>query len=204
VSLLDQVKAAVQQVQGNEELNALRFRHEAIWSDGTSARFSVQDPTKGKDVRAASTDPEAASLRVLRIHPADTSPAVGSHTLWETGTLYLGPRADASDFTGQATTACRMVDARYYPQVATTSSGTTLILRIEAASGRAVTAGAGQADVQALSLASHKGFIPPGIVLNQGEGLTLSTGEQFRVLDPIERAVLGDTVGLSREGTGVW
>ena len=182
----------------------LLYRHTATWSDGTTCRFSVQDPNNGKNVRAIVTGPEQASLRILRVHHDDAKPVLAATTPWESGTLLRGHESDVSDFTGQASFSCRQVDGRYYPVSASTGNGAAIQLRIEAASGVAERAGAGAMDVAVVTLVSHIGHVPPGIHLQQGDEITTSLNEKFRVMDPITRDVLGDKVGLSREGTGVW
>jgi hypothetical protein len=83
-------------------------------------------------------------------------------------------------------------------------NGSTIQLRIEALNGPAEQAGSGAMDVAVVNLASHRGHLPPNLHLNQGDDITTTQGEKFRVMDPIQRDPLGDTVGLSREGTGVW
>ncbi|WP_407572134.1 hypothetical protein [Deinococcus altitudinis] len=199
---LDQYRALAQsQLKANADL---LYRHTATWSDGTTCRFSVQDPNKGNDVRTAAINPDVASLRVLKIHPDDSAPEVSASTPWEGGTLTRGANSDTSDFTGQAAYACRLADGRYYPQTATAAGMAVFNLRIEAQAGQALQAGSGAMDVQAITTNSHRGYLPPGVRLDQGDDLTTDQGERFRVLDPIRRDVLGDTVGLSREGTGVW
>ena len=200
MSLLSQVQAAVQKVQGNSDLNELRFRHTATWSDGTSCRFSVErlDPLK------LAREPMTASLLKVRVHVLDTKPAPGSTALYEGYTLSLGQWSDPSDFTGQSFSVARVIDARVYPQAASVSTGTSVRLRIEAMNGSAVQAGSGAMDVAAVGTTSHRGRLPPGTRLNQGDALTTDQGERFRVMDPIQRDILGDTVGLSREGTGLW
>jgi len=99
------------------------YRHEATWSDGTSARFSVQDPTKGKDVRSYALSPDSASLRVVRFHPEDPVPAEGAQTPWETGLLIRAQKSDTSDFTGTASYAGRLLDERTVPQLVSTEQG---------------------------------------------------------------------------------
>jgi len=111
VSLLDQVKAAVQQVQGNEELNALRFRHEATWSDGTNCRFSVQDPNKVDSTlnRSLRSRPDAPDVRVIKL-PFDAARAgLAASILWEDGVLFIEHYAQTGDFTGTAPGICRLV-----------------------------------------------------------------------------------------------
>lgn len=200
MSLLGKVQAAVQKVQGNDDLNELRFRHSATWSDATVCRFSVErlDPLK------LAKEPMTASLLKIRVHLADPKPAPGSTVIYQGFTLSLGQWSDPSDFTGESSSVARVIDQRVYPQTASVATGGTVRLRIEAMNGSAVQAGSGVMDVAAVGMTSHRGHLPPGTRLEQGDALTTDQGERFRVMDPIQRDILGDTVGLSREGTGLW
>ena len=85
-----------------------------------------------------------------------------------------------------------------------TVNGQAIRFRIEAGGGAAIQAGSGPMDVAAVSQSSHRAYLTPGVHLIQGDLLTTSNGDRFRVLDPIQQDALGDTVSLSREGTGLW
>jgi hypothetical protein len=151
VSLLSDVLGAVAEVQGDDELNALRYRHTATWSDGMRCRFSVKDPGTGNQdgPLQQQTDRLRASLRTLKVHPDDPRPTPGAWTSHQAGQLHLGSWTDPSDFTGQCTGVCRLVDARAYPESAQVTGGDAIQLHVEALSGTAVQAGSGAMDVDA-------------------------------------------------------
>jgi len=111
VSLLGKIQAAVGKVQGNQELNEVRFRHTGTWSDGTTCRFSVQDPNphgRWSTPRAApDRHARRADVRVLRVHPQDLPPGEGAALAWDGGTVTLVSWSQVSDFTGQAVGVCR-------------------------------------------------------------------------------------------------
>ncbi|WP_161881939.1 hypothetical protein [Deinococcus alpinitundrae] len=131
MSLLSEVLGAVQGIQQDAELNELRFRHSATWSDGTTCRFSVQDPAKDgrSNPQRLSTSPLDASLRRLKVHPDDVMPAPGASTPYQSGLLVRGSQTDISDFTGTSTGVCRLVDARLL------AAASELSTRAEAISG---------------------------------------------------------------------
>lgn len=117
MSLLGKIQAAVGKVQGNQELNEVRFRHRQDFTlDGhrwPGTRFSVTDPDKvgGRALAAAVAaaerlDVEYRDLRLLRVHPEDTLPAVGAQTPWDGGQLEVLEYGQASDFTGQSLGTC--------------------------------------------------------------------------------------------------
>lgn len=106
---------------------------------------------------------------------------------WERSRARLQARADGS-----------ALDTALFPVVATTASGASLRLRIEALKGQALTVeghGASAND-------SHRGHLPPGVQLTPGEVLSTTDGDHYRVVPPIQRDSLGDTVGLSWLGRG--
>lgn len=113
MSLLSDVMATVQEVQGDAELNALRFRHTATWSDGTTCRFSVRDPARtDQGTRLAQRltgTPEVLDIRLLSTHPEDEPPGEGASIPWDGGTLTLVSWGQVSDFTVQAAGVCRLV-----------------------------------------------------------------------------------------------
>lgn len=106
MSLLAKIQAAVQKVQGDADLNELRFRHAGLWSDGTSCRFSVQDPSKtssGSQLAQRLTGlPTVLDVRLLRVHPDDPKPGVEAALPWDGGTVRLEEWTQVSDFTGQS------------------------------------------------------------------------------------------------------
>ncbi len=90
----------------------LVYRHDTIWSDGTGCRFSVQDPNKVDTAlnRSLRTRPDAADVRVLRVHPDSPCPELAAFIPWEAGMLFVERYAQTSDFTGKPTGICRFVD----------------------------------------------------------------------------------------------
>ncbi|AZI45329.1 hypothetical protein EHF33_20685 (plasmid) [Deinococcus psychrotolerans] len=203
MSLLSEVLGAVQSIQQDPELNALRFRHSATWSDGTTCRFSVQDPAKDgrSGPQKLSTHPLEASLRRLKVHPDDVQPAPGASTPYQGGKLVRGFQTDTSDFTGQQTGVCRLVDARAYPVLAVSKAGQRLRLLIIAGRADPLSAGSGAQDVRAELNASHTGHTPPGVVFQVGEQFVTSDGDRYTITPPVQRDVLGDTLGLSYQGS---
>lgn len=197
MSLLAEVLSAVEEVQADAELNALRFRLSATWSDGAACRYSVKDPNKGQDrPTRLQTDPIPASLRLLRLWPGDPEPDVGASVSYQGGTLVLGLWSDESAYTGQRVGVCRLVDARAYPTPAALADGSLLRLRIVALDAPAMTA----EGLSATTNNSHRAHLPPGVQLQPGDTLSTSTGDQYRVVPPVQRDALGDTLGLSWQG----
>lgn len=113
MSLLDEVKRAVAVVQGDADLNGLRYRHTGTWSDGTSCRFSVRDPARTDSgtrlAQRLTGTPDVLDVRLLTVHPDDEPPGEGATLPWDGGTLTLVSWGQVSDFTGQATGVCRLV-----------------------------------------------------------------------------------------------
>lgn len=202
MSLLGEITSALAEIQGDAELNAVRFRETGTWSDGTACRFSVRDPNKGgrSSETQLQTDPIPASLRLLRVHPDDSRPSSGASLSYQGGLLVLGLYADSSIWTGQQVGVCRLVDERAYPLVATVpaagGSPQVFKLRIVALDVAALTA-------QGLSASannSHRGFLPPGLTLQPGQSLTTQDGDRYLVVPPVQRDALGDVLGLSWQG----
>lgn len=117
MSLLGDVLGAVQEVQDDPELLALRFRKRLTFTLGTSTwedvRCSVQDPQKLKADAVAAAEAAARDfrvpyrdLRLLRVHPDDLRPPKGATTSWDGGTLEILAWGQASDFTGQKLGTC--------------------------------------------------------------------------------------------------
>ncbi|GGO22172.1 hypothetical protein [Deinococcus humi] len=91
----------------------LLYRHTDTWSDGTSCRFSVQDPNQtdqGTRLAQRLTGvPDVLDVRLLKTHPADPPPGEGASLTWDGGTLTLVNWGQVSDFTGLAVGVCRLV-----------------------------------------------------------------------------------------------
>ncbi|GGR11410.1 hypothetical protein [Deinococcus ruber] len=98
---LERIKAAAQRALSSN--GDLLYRHEATWSDNTTCRFSVQEPSKTNPLVAAllQVNPQQTGLRVVKVHPDDPRPKEGSHIPWQGGTLTLERWSDKSDFTDQ-------------------------------------------------------------------------------------------------------
>jgi len=112
VSLLSKIQRAVDKVQGNNDLTEVRFRHEVTWSDNTTCRFSVQDPNKveGTLARSLRSHPDAADLRVLRVHQDDSAPALAAHIAWDQGAvLFVERYPQQSEFLDSHVAVCRLV-----------------------------------------------------------------------------------------------
>ena len=200
MTLRSDVLDVIADIQGDAELNALRFPLTGSWSDGTQCRYAVKDPNKGqRRERQLQTDPLPASLRLLRLAPGSPVPALGAHTEYQGGVLVLGTWSDESAYTGQRVGICRLVDERVYPLYAVSAQG-YLRVRIMALDAAAVTTGSN--DLQVISNNSHRGHLPPGVRLDVGEVLTTSEGDQYEVVPPVQRDALGDTVGLSWQRGG--
>lgn len=112
MSLLSKIRGAVDKVQVNTDLNEVRFRHTATWSDGVSCRFSVQDPNKTdagyKLAQRLGGVPEVQDIRLLRVHVDDEAPGEGATLGWDGGTVKLLFWSQVSDFTGQAIGVLRL------------------------------------------------------------------------------------------------
>ena len=178
------------------------FPERSLWADGSQCQFSITDLTQGdagKGFARLQTDPLPASLRLLRLAPGSWTPALGSHTPYQGGTLHLGLWSDESAYTSQHVGICRLVDERVYPLYAVSAQGYFRV-RIMALDAAAVTTGSN--DLQVISNNSHRGYLPPGVRLDVGEVLTTSEGDQYEVVPPVQRDALGDTVGLSWQRGG--
>jgi len=90
-----------------------------------------------------------------------------------------------------------MVDARAYPVVAVDKAGKPVRLLIIARTGAPITAGPGAQDVRVDLGVSHTAHTPPGVLLQVGEQLVTSDGDRYTILPPVQRDILGDTLGLS-------
>ena len=202
MTLLSNVQQAVDQIQADEELNALRFRLSGTWSDGTTTRYSVRDPNKGnggKGFQRLSTDPLPASLRLLGIWPGDPEPAPGAVIDYQGGKLVLGLWSDESIWTGQRTGVCRLVDERAYPLMAFSEQG-WFRLRVSAQDAPALTSTSN--DLTPSVNNSHWLDTPPGVRLEVGEVVTTTEGDVYTVAPPVQRDLLGDRVGGSWQRKG--
>ena len=85
--------------------------------------------------------------------------------------------------------------------LAVSKAGQRLRLLILARTGNPITAGLGAQDVRADLGVSHTAHTPPGVVLQVGDELVTSSGDRYTVLPPVQRDVLGDTLGLSYLGS---
>lgn len=123
MTLLDQIRDAVAEVQGDDELNAVRFRHTGTFQHVQNGRernypcrFSVKDPSRMSRDAVAAAVAFADSLegvtyrdiRLLAIHPDDARPPRGAvlTTPWDGGRLEVLEWNQPSDFTGQAVGSC--------------------------------------------------------------------------------------------------
>lgn len=111
MSLMDEIMAAVAEIQTDPELNEVRFRHTGIFTKGVSSwpcRFSVRDVQKLKPdevqklrIYADVNGLVYTDLRRLTVHPDDTVPFPGAIIPWDDGVLEVLEWSQASDFTGQ-------------------------------------------------------------------------------------------------------
>lgn len=181
---------------------AFFFPERAVWSDGVERRFKVSDPNRATDLAplGLSKDPLPASLRLVKFHPDEPWPAAPASVMSSKGLLLLGMLTDESNLFGTRVGVCRLVDERAYPAVAGTADGQSIRLRIQALATAALNGGDG---LKVDANNSHRGFLPPGIALQVGDVLTLSGGDQYQVVPPVQRDALGDTLGLSWMGSEV-
>lgn len=168
------------------------------WSDGVTRAFKVTDPNRLSTTAPTqlSTDPIPASLRLVKFGPDDALPAPGASVQGPEGLLVLGMFTDAGNLFGTRVGVCRLVDARAYPTPAALADGSLLRLRIVALDAPAMTA----EGLSGTTNNSHRAHLPPGVQLQPGDTLSTSTGDQYRVVPPVQRDALGDTLGLSWQG----
>ena len=106
MGLLDELRAEARGVLVDPELSEVLFRHKQAWSDGTTCRFSVQDPSKtssGSQLAQRLTGlPDVLDVRLIRVHPDDARPGTLATLPWDGGTLSLVEWSQKSDFTDQA------------------------------------------------------------------------------------------------------
>ena len=115
-SLMDEIRAAVTEIQSDPELNEVRFRHTSTFTLGPHAwtcRFSVRDVQKLKPDEAAKLRVYAdannlvyTDLRRLTVHPDDTPPFPGATIPFDDGVLEVLEWSQVSDFTGQRVGTC--------------------------------------------------------------------------------------------------
>lgn len=180
----------------------LIYRKTGVWSDGTSCRFSLQDPNKGEGGRGlvkVQTNPMTASLRLLRVHPADRRPVLGATLSTPDGLVVLGVWGDTADITLQGAGVCRLVSARTYPVQASVGVSPGISLRIEALDSLPTGTVSGN-DLAATLNDSHRAYLPPGVHLQPGDVLVTTAGDEYQVVPPVQRDPLGDTLGLSWRG----
>ncbi|WP_412027916.1 hypothetical protein [Deinococcus yunweiensis] len=177
------------------------FPESAVWSDGVTRRFKVTDPNRAgiPSALGLSTQPIPASLRLLKVHPDDARPAPGASCQRPDGLLVLGMWTDEGQLSGGRTGVCRLVDGRAYP-IPATAGGTPFLIRIVALSSDALATVSGN-DLAGVGQGSHRALLPPGITLQPTDVITTGAGDQYRVIPPVQRDVLGDTLGLSWLGT---
>ncbi|UQN04859.1 hypothetical protein [Deinococcus sp. QL22] len=95
----------------------LLYRHTGTFtlksSTWAKTRFSVKDPDKlGRSAMDAATaaaqrfNVAYQDIRLLKVHPEDTLPAVGASIHWDGGTLVVREWSQASDFTGTSLGTC--------------------------------------------------------------------------------------------------
>ncbi|UQN05465.1 hypothetical protein [Deinococcus sp. QL22] len=95
----------------------LLYRHTGTFTlDGSiwaNTRFSVKDPDNlGRNALDAATaaaqrfNVAYRDIRLLKVHPEDTLPAVGAILPWDGGTLVVREWSQASDFTGTSLGTC--------------------------------------------------------------------------------------------------
>lgn len=104
---MNRLPAIQQRVQGALRRNAdLLYRHQPVWSDGSSPRISVEeaDP-RGRDyARAVTQAPDLVKqdIRFIRYHPDDTPPGEGAACAFDGGRLELRHWGQVNDFAGTA------------------------------------------------------------------------------------------------------
>lgn len=172
------------------------------WSDGVMRAFKVTDPNRLSTTGPTQlqTTPIPASLRLVKFGPDDALPLPGVSVLGPEGLLVLGMFTDAGNLFGTRVGVCRLVDARAYPTPAALTDGSPLRLRIIALDAAGLSTGTN--DLVAVADNSHRGHLPPGIHLQVGNVLVTSDGDQYAVTAPLQRDLLGDTVGLSWQRGG--
>lgn len=194
--------SVAEQMAAIKRQNAGFFYPESVtWSDGVTRRFKVSDPNRETSLAPLnlSTKPVPASLRLVKFHPDDALPPVGASAITRNGLVVLGAYTDQGNLFGTRTGVARLVDARAYPLTAT-AGGAPFLIRIVALSGDALSAAPGN-DLAGVAGGSHRALLPPGITLQPTDVITTGAGDQYRVVPPVQRDVLGDTLGLSWLGT---
>ncbi|WP_309569623.1 hypothetical protein [Deinococcus sp.] len=116
MSLDADIRAVIASVQGDAELNEVRFKHRLTFTLGAHtwvARCGVRDPSKAKPdelarLQATATEQGVSyrDLRLVRVHPEDTIPFPGSTVAWDNRTLQILHWSQPSDFTGQRVGTC--------------------------------------------------------------------------------------------------
>lgn len=173
---------------------AFFFPERGTWSDGVTRSFKLADLNRLTTTGPARLveDPMPASLRLVKFHPDDPLPKTGAAVQARDGFFVLGLFTDQGNLFRTRVGVGRLVDERVYPLTATIGTQ-GFRLRIEALDTQALRA----TDLSLSSNDSHRGYLPPGVHLQPGEVITIMDGDQYRVVPPVQRDTLGDTVGLS-------
>ena len=190
-------RAAMQQAKRD---NAEFFAPErAAWSDGVERQFKVVDPNRESSAGPLklNLDPIPASLRLIKFHPDSPLPPAGASVTTSKGFVVLGVYTDRGNLFGTRVGVGRLIDERAYPQVGLIGTE-GFRLRVEALDTPAVSADTGS--LSAVANNSHRGFTPPGVQLQVGIIIITAEGDQYQVVPPVQRDILGDTLGLSWQG----
>ncbi|MFC4636989.1 hypothetical protein [Deinococcus hohokamensis] len=120
MSLLDEIEAAVQEIQEDPEVLEVRFRRKLTFrlkTHGWTVDCSVTDPSRVKPDELARLQAAAAErsdvrsyrdLRILRIKPGQAEPYPGATVATDDGTLEVLHWSQASDWTGQRVGTCML------------------------------------------------------------------------------------------------
>lgn len=190
-------RAAMQQAKRD---NAEFFAPErAAWSDGVERQFKVVDPNRESSAGPLklNLDPIPASLRLIKFHPDSPLPPAGASVTTSKGFVVLGVYTDQGNLFGTRVGVGRLIDERAYPQVGLIGTE-GFRLRVEALDTPALTTDAN--GLSAVANNSHRGFTPPGVQLQVGAIIITAEGDQYQVVPPVQRDILGDTLGLSWRG----
>ncbi|MBB5234469.1 hypothetical protein [Deinococcus budaensis] len=198
---VDRIRARTQALLASKA--DLLYTASSTFSQAGLVQYGLRDlnsENAGRNAVRLATDPIPASLRVLNILPGSPRPETGESARHGQARLYVGDWTDTHPVTGIAFAVCRLVDERAYPLVATIGT-VGFRLRISALGAPALSVNGGN-DLQATANDSHRGHLPPGVQLQPGEVITTVGGDRYQVVPPVQRDALGDTVGLSWQGSG--
>lgn len=132
-------------------------------------------------------------------------PKRGGFSLALNGVIFL-PVGETDDL-GKMGVVLRipLIDRSVFYSDPATVDGQNIQLRIEALTDSPVRVGSGAQDVSFRPNNSHRAYLPPGTSLVEGQQVHVtSTGITYEVVAPIQRDILGDVVGLSWMGDGLW